>query len=354
MQTDELVEKAVKSAMLSVIKEHPMGHWRDDQVKEVARRAIVETALSAAEPVGEPLELPYKNWRGEISTRKIQPIRIEFGATEWHPEPQWLLVARDIEKNAERSFALRDFNPPQSIEPSVAVKALELDSVPDALASGKGIWRTCTGCHESNEGYPTGPFNDTLKCHLGGGCFECGGIGAVWDRTNYEDMGNYIAASAQVQDAPEKVGRFGHHPKPAIDFCIEVEALEGHLFDAKHGIGKPGHEPRKIDDEFRRRVSSAMEFIVGGDQIAIAAKTTLRSISTQVQDVAGWQSKEIATWEDQQAFEAWAQGERYEMHQHPLHYLFIDPETNAARQGWKAALQFIRDRYAATPAKQEG
>lgn len=51
MQSEELLEKAVRSAMLSVIKEHPMGHWRDDQVKEVARRAIVEAALSAAEPV---------------------------------------------------------------------------------------------------------------------------------------------------------------------------------------------------------------------------------------------------------------------------------------------------------------
>lgn len=71
-----------------------------------------EGALSTnAEPVGEPLELPYKNWRGEISTRKLQPIRLEFGATEWHPEPQWLLVATDIEKNVERSFALKDFNP---------------------------------------------------------------------------------------------------------------------------------------------------------------------------------------------------------------------------------------------------
>ncbi|MGN7959178.1 DUF551 domain-containing protein [Agrobacterium radiobacter] len=84
--------------------------------------------------------------------------------------------------------------------PSLDVKAIELDGVPDALAYGKGIWRTCTGCHESNEGYPTGPFSDTLKCHLGGGCFECGGIGAVWDTTDYEDMGNFIALSAQVQD----------------------------------------------------------------------------------------------------------------------------------------------------------
>lgn len=95
------------------------------------------------------------------------------------------------------------------------------------------------------------------------------------------------ALSAQVQDAQLKVGRFGHHPEPAIDFCIEVEALEGHLFDAKHGIGKPGHEPRRVDDDFRRRVSDAMYFIVGGDQIAITAKATLRSIYTQVQDEAG-------------------------------------------------------------------
>lgn len=78
------------------------------------------------------------------------------------------------------------------------------------------------------------------------------------------------------------------------------------------------------------------------------------ALSAQVQDVAEGQPKEISTWEDQQAFEAWAQGERYEMHQHPLHYLFMDPKTNAARQGWKAALQFIRDRSAAAPAKQEG
>lgn len=79
----------------------------------------------------------------------------------------------------------------------------------------------------------------------------------------------------------------------------------------------------------------------------------ISALSARVRDVAERQPKEIATWEDQQAFEAWAQGERYEMHQHPLHYLFMDPKTNAARQGWKAALQFIRDRSAAAPAKQE-
>jgi hypothetical protein len=40
--------------------------------------------------------------------REIIPERIWFGATEWHPEPQWLLDAIDVEKNALRNFAMKD------------------------------------------------------------------------------------------------------------------------------------------------------------------------------------------------------------------------------------------------------
>ncbi|MGE0190448.1 MAG: hypothetical protein AB7T63_00255 [Planctomycetota bacterium] len=51
----------------------------------------------------------YKNWRGETSIRRIKPHGIWFGTTQWHPHPQWLLNAFDLEKQAERSFALSDF-----------------------------------------------------------------------------------------------------------------------------------------------------------------------------------------------------------------------------------------------------
>lgn len=44
--------------------------------------------------------------------------------------------------------------------------------------------------------------------------------------------------------------------------------------------------------------------------------------------------------EEQKAFEAWATEHRYDMHQHPLHYLFLDQKTNAARKGWNAALRY--------------
>lgn len=50
----------------------------------------------------------YRNYRGETARRQVVPERVWFGATEWHPEEQWLLDAIDIEKGAKRSFALRD------------------------------------------------------------------------------------------------------------------------------------------------------------------------------------------------------------------------------------------------------
>lgn len=50
----------------------------------------------------------YTNYRGETARRKIIPQRLWFGATQWHPDEQWLLDAIDVEKKAPRSFALRD------------------------------------------------------------------------------------------------------------------------------------------------------------------------------------------------------------------------------------------------------
>ena len=54
------------------------------------------------------IRIVYTNYRGETARREVVPQRVWFGATEWHPEEQWLLDAIDIEKGAERSFALRD------------------------------------------------------------------------------------------------------------------------------------------------------------------------------------------------------------------------------------------------------
>jgi predicted DNA-binding transcriptional regulator YafY len=52
------------------------------------------------------VEIEYTNYRGDTSVRRILPLRLWFGSTEWHPSPQWHLDASDLDKDATRSFVL--------------------------------------------------------------------------------------------------------------------------------------------------------------------------------------------------------------------------------------------------------
>ena len=50
----------------------------------------------------------YTNYKGKTAVRRIIPKNIVYGHTEWHPENQWLMDAYDIEKKADRTFAMKD------------------------------------------------------------------------------------------------------------------------------------------------------------------------------------------------------------------------------------------------------
>ncbi len=64
----------------------------------------------ASEP--QPLVIGYTNWRGEWSMRRLAHMGAPYwGATDWHPEPQWLMAALDVDKNEIRVFAMKDFGP---------------------------------------------------------------------------------------------------------------------------------------------------------------------------------------------------------------------------------------------------
>lgn len=52
--------------------------------------------------------ITYTNWRGYTSRRRIIPAAWRFGTSAWHPEPQWLILAHDVDKDAEREFAFKD------------------------------------------------------------------------------------------------------------------------------------------------------------------------------------------------------------------------------------------------------
>jgi predicted DNA-binding transcriptional regulator YafY len=54
--------------------------------------------------------IDYTNHRGERAWRRIAPIELRFGQTEYHPEWQWLLDAIDVSKGQARTFAMDDIH----------------------------------------------------------------------------------------------------------------------------------------------------------------------------------------------------------------------------------------------------
>lgn len=81
--------------------------------EEANRRKIVESGDTR----GRVIRINYRNYKGETRLRTIIPASVWWGATEWHPEEQWLLEALDFEKGEMRDFALKDFcSVPQEAE----------------------------------------------------------------------------------------------------------------------------------------------------------------------------------------------------------------------------------------------
>jgi predicted DNA-binding transcriptional regulator YafY len=56
----------------------------------------------------KPLRMRYKNWEGKTAVRVVMPIKLWYGKTKWHPKEGWLLKARDLDKDAERDFSVKD------------------------------------------------------------------------------------------------------------------------------------------------------------------------------------------------------------------------------------------------------
>jgi predicted DNA-binding transcriptional regulator YafY len=49
--------------------------------------------------------IDYTNHRGERGLRRVVPVCMMWGSTKWHPTPQVLLRAFDLDKGSHRDFA---------------------------------------------------------------------------------------------------------------------------------------------------------------------------------------------------------------------------------------------------------
>lgn len=53
-----------------------------------------------------PLEFDYVNHRGVAERRCVMPVHVRFGTSSYYPQPQWLLLAYDYARKADREFAM--------------------------------------------------------------------------------------------------------------------------------------------------------------------------------------------------------------------------------------------------------
>lgn len=61
----------------------------------------------------------YKNHRGEVSRRTVTPYELKFKTSQWHEVAQWLLEGWDHDKEAFRTFALKDISGWRPIDPAL-------------------------------------------------------------------------------------------------------------------------------------------------------------------------------------------------------------------------------------------
>ena len=108
--------------------------------------------------------------------------------------------------------------------------------VKERLENCDGFWRSCSGCYETEDGQNVHgyPHSNVFGCTLGGGCSECGGIGAVWDTTDYADMGETLAAEMHsgipaqavgMRAALERAQKIIERDYPSGQLAIDIRAV---------------------------------------------------------------------------------------------------------------------------------
>lgn len=56
--------------------------------------------------MNQEIQFSYKNYKGEISQRRVLPAKVEFGLAPGQSQAEWLLWGTDLEKKETRAFVL--------------------------------------------------------------------------------------------------------------------------------------------------------------------------------------------------------------------------------------------------------
>lgn len=160
----------------------------------VSRAAIAALSLKpAAEDVErlrkalEPFGLAGDHFAFFDEEALPSPVRFDRIGLPGDPYPPAITLTKQHFLEARAALASKATPLPNN-EPDIFRSVRE--AAKEAELDGAGFWRTCSGCYEGEDGQNVNgfPHSPSFGCILGGGCHECGGIGATWDTTDYEDM----------------------------------------------------------------------------------------------------------------------------------------------------------------------
>lgn len=188
---------------------------------------------------------------------------------------------------------------------------IELKGVAEAARDGGGAWRSCSGCHELNEGHDTGPMSKVFGCALGGGCRECGGIGAVWDTTDYAAMGDAMDASMAQSQPSGNAGELDQVVDRQIAAAYQA-GMDGDEFDvlaAKRKIGRAAQAQPPVSQPTLNGTSIAGDTIrnvPGFEQIGAALEA---AITTSGQQPHTWNTFDAMVWAWQASLAQQASGQ---------------------------------------------
>lgn len=54
-----------------------------------------------------PATFTYVNYKGVRTERRVMPLQLWYGRSDYYADPQWFIRAWDLDRNATRDFALQ-------------------------------------------------------------------------------------------------------------------------------------------------------------------------------------------------------------------------------------------------------
>lgn len=173
----------------------------NDDMQKAAAKDLKRIDAALSLPDGAGVERAYRAWQSgpidyvsDDEEHRLLKLAFHGGWVAGRASRQKLVtrLIQDADEEMERADEALASAPSH-----IGGQADEiLTRVREERAEGVGLWRTCSGCHETEDGQDIGlyPYSDAFGCKLGGGCSDCGGIGAIWDTTDYDALARHLLA----------------------------------------------------------------------------------------------------------------------------------------------------------------